>query len=128
SPPIICLGRPPFFGYPGSAGRCPHEEAHMPSRSTNALLLAAMAGLAAASTARGQACNQTNPPPQSADVPDDSFIDANGDGIDGMRCGPIFVATTGSDGNDGTIGSPMRSVGAAILAAQWLTPTRSVYV
>jgi hypothetical protein len=45
-----------------------------------------------------------------------------------MRCGPIFVATSGSDANIGTIDSPMRTIGAAILAARAHTPTRDVYI
>lgn len=70
-----------------------------------------------------------NPPNQSADTPDDGFTDANGDGIDGMRVGPIFVSSeNGSDANLGTIEAPMRTIGAAILAAQALTPVRDVYI
>lgn len=73
-------------------------------------------------------CNLSTPPAQTADPPDDSFEDANGDGIDGMRCGPIFVSPAGSDENPGSIEAPMKSLGAAILAAKALTPVRSVYV
>ena len=70
-----------------------------------------------------------NPPDQSADTPDDGFNDANGDGIDGMRVGPIFVsADVGSDANLGTIEFPMRTIGAAILAAASRTPVRDVYI
>ena len=69
-----------------------------------------------------------NPPDQSADAPDDGFVDANGDGIDGMRVGPIFVSTVGSDKNLGTIEHPMRTIGAALLAAKSRTPVRDVYV
>lgn len=70
-----------------------------------------------------------NPPAQSADTPDDGFIDANGDGIDGMRVGPIFVsADVGSDANLGSIEFPMRTIGAAILAASSRTSVRDVYI
>ncbi len=70
-----------------------------------------------------------NPPNQFEDTPDGSFDDANGDGIDGMRIGPVFVSSTsGSDANLGTIESPMRTIGAAILTAQALTPVRDVYI
>ncbi|MEK6644498.1 MAG: Ig-like domain-containing protein [Planctomycetota bacterium] len=79
------------------------------------------------SSARGDCCNLAAPPAQT-DVPDDAFTDSNGDGIDGMRCGPIFVALTGSDTNPGTIELPMRNVGAAIAAAKTFTPPRAVYV
>lgn len=72
-------------------------------------------------------CPHLNPPPVT-DSPDDAFIDANTDGIDGMACGPIFVAPTGDDRNLGTIDEPMLTVGAAILAARWFNPPRSVYV
>jgi hypothetical protein len=70
-----------------------------------------------------------SPPDQSADTPDDGFTDSNGDGIDGMRVGPIFVsADIGSDANLGTIEAPLRTIGAAILAAQSRTPVRDVYI
>jgi hypothetical protein len=64
-----------------------------------------------------------------ADFPDDLFDDANGDGIDGVRVGPIFVsATFGDDANLGTIEAPMRTLGAALLAAKSRTPVRPVYI
>jgi Big-like domain-containing protein/flagellar hook capping protein FlgD len=67
-----------------------------------------------------------SPSDPSADRPDDGYVDVNGDGIDGMRCGPIFVSPTGSDANLGTIEAPMRTLGAAILAAH--THGRDVYI
>lgn len=87
------------------------------------------AAYVAVPTARvlAQACDHISPPPVT-DVPDDAFIDSNGDGIDGMRCGPIFVATTGLDSNPGTIDAPMRTLNAAILAAKLHSPVRDVYV
>ena len=69
-----------------------------------------------------------NPPDQSADRPDAGFVDANSDGIDGMRVGPVFVSPLGLDSNPGTFNAPMKSLGAAILAAKGLTPVRDVYV
>ena len=57
---------------------------------------------------------------QSAtDVPDDNFVDANCDGIDGDVNAAIFVAPPplGSDANTGALGSPMASLTAAITRA-----------
>ncbi len=93
-------------------------------------LLPILIGLAAAAlptNALADCCNLAAPPAQT-DIPDDAFTDSNGDGIDGMRCGPIFVALTGSDTNPGIIELPMRTVGAAIAAAKSFTPPRAVYV
>ncbi len=96
--------------------------------AVSAAALMACAGLGA--SARGQGpCDLAPAPNLAADVPDDSFIDANGDGIDGLKCGPIFVsATTGADSNPGTMGAPMKTIGAALLAARLYTPIRPVYV
>jgi hypothetical protein len=73
-------------------------------------------------------CDLFNPPNQSLDTPDLAFTDDNGDGIDGMACGPIFVSLAGNDMNSGTIDAPMRTVGAAMIAALLLTPNRDVYI
>jgi hypothetical protein len=72
-------------------------------------------------------CSHLSPPPVT-DTPDDGFTDTNSDGIDGMRCGPIFVSPVGDDRNLGSIDAPMKTLGAAILAAKWFSPPRSVYV
>lgn len=85
-----------------------------------------MVGFLAASVGVARAeCPHLDPPPV-VDDPDDAFTDANGDGIDGMACGPIFVAPSGDDRNLGTIDAPMQTLGAAILAARWFSPPRSV--
>lgn len=101
-----------------------------PSFSVAVHSLAALLALAgAAASVRAQsACDLTLPPNLAADLPDDSFVDSNGDGIDGLRCGPIFVAPTGSDSSPGTISAPMLTVGAAMLAARLYSPTRPVYI
>jgi hypothetical protein len=83
--------------------------------------------LSLAAAAPAIACDMWNPPAQT-DTPDAAFIDTNGDGIDGMRCGPIFVAPSGNDKSVGTIESPMRTISAAMLAAYQMTPKRDVYV
>ncbi|HPF37564.1 MAG TPA: hypothetical protein P5081_08515 [Phycisphaerae bacterium] len=72
-------------------------------------------------------CDHLNPP-VATDAPDDAFDDSNNDGIDGMACGPIFVSPLGDDRNLGTIDAPMKTLGAAVLAARWFSPPRSVYV
>ena len=104
-----------------------HRLIHRWSRLVHAVLLAlAMAPLDAA-LAQSE-CAFSDPPDPSADLPDDGYVDANGDGIDGMRCGPIFVSPLGSDSNLGTASAPMRTIGAAILAARAFTPPRDVYI
>jgi hypothetical protein len=54
----------------------------------------------------------------SIDLPDDGFVDANCDGIDGDPTRSIFVATTGNDSGSGTIASPFRTIQRALTAAQ----------
>ena len=52
------------------------------------------------------------------DVPDDDFIDADCDGIDGKKDKAVFVAVTGDDGNPGTTSTfPKRTVQEGINAA-----------
>ncbi len=50
----------------------------------------------------------------ASDPPDDSFIDANCDGVDGIAANGIFVSTTGNDNFPGTRAQPMRTIQAAI--------------
>ncbi|MGE0787228.1 MAG: hypothetical protein AB7S26_16270 [Sandaracinaceae bacterium] len=60
-----------------------------------------------------------------ADLPDDAFLDANCDGIDGDRALAIFVSTTGNDSRDGL--TPATSVGsiARALAVRIANPSRN---
>ncbi len=53
------------------------------------------------------------------DPPDDQFQDTNGDGIDGVIAGAVFVAPppTGDDANAGTPDEPKATIAAAIAAA-----------
>jgi hypothetical protein len=56
---------------------------------------------------------------QSAtDLPDDAFVDANCDGVDGNAAAAIFVAPSGSDGAAGTKAAPLQTIGAALARAQ----------
>jgi hypothetical protein len=55
--------------------------------------------------------------PVAADVPDDSFMDTNCDGIDGNEASAIFVSTSGSDAAAGTKAQPMLTIMAAIAKA-----------
>ncbi|MEM6925737.1 MAG: putative metal-binding motif-containing protein, partial [Myxococcota bacterium] len=58
--------------------------------------------------------------PGVLDEPDVGYIDADCDGIDGDVDNAIFVdAQFGNDGNTGTIGSPKRSLDAAIETAEF---------
>lgn len=68
----------------------------------NGLRMGAAAIIAACGMPLGaaaQPCNFLSPPPVT-DVP--NGMDANGDGIDGMACGPIYVSPMGVDTNPGT--------------------------
>lgn len=90
-------------------------------------LAAVLTALGGTSSTLAQCCDIASPPPVT-DLPDDLFTDSNADGIDGMRCGPIFVRPEGADANPGTIDRPMRTINAAILAAASYSPPRDVYV
>lgn len=100
---------------------------HRSSHLAPAVLLALALAPLDAALAQSE-CAFSDPPDPSADLPDNGYVDANGDGIDGMRCGPIFVSPLGSDANLGTTSAPMRTIGAAILAARAFTPPRAVYI
>lgn len=73
-------------------------------------------------------CDLNAPPSPSEDVPDALLQDSNGDGIDGVVCGPIFVATDGNDGAIGTIDAPVQTLTQAILLAKSYEPPRPIYV
>ncbi len=62
------------------------------------------------------------------DNPDLMFRDNNCDGIDGDINRAIFVATTGNDGNPGTMAMPMATIQAAIARAASMMPRKDVYV
>ena len=90
----------------------------------NSLVFLALA-LVAETSAQSQFGNLLLP--TQSDVPDLSFTDSNGDGLDGMRIGPVYVSTSGNDRNVGTIDSPMRTINAGLLRAS-LLGGRAVYV
>ena len=60
-------------------------------------------------------------------LPDDGFVDANCDGIDGDAAAAVFVAKTGNDMNPGTREAPMLTVSAGISRAVVLGK-KQVYV
>ncbi|MFM7204922.1 MAG: MopE-related protein [Myxococcota bacterium] len=51
------------------------------------------------------------------DLPDDSFVDSNCDGIDGDEATAIFVSPDGSDINPGTRSAPMATIPGALITA-----------
>ncbi len=51
------------------------------------------------------------------DAPDLEGIDANCDGVDGEVPRAVFVATTGDDGNPGTLEAPVRTIGRGVALA-----------
>ena len=48
------------------------------------------------------------------DIPDDAFVDSNGDGIDGDVAKAIFVATSGNDSFPGTMTQPVRTIAEGV--------------
>ncbi len=112
-------GRGPRSASAGSSGAAM-------AGARRAIVLAAAAGLCVAGVARGQ-CDFFNPP-TNTDEPDAAFTDSNGDGIDGMLCGAVFVSPSGHDSNPGTSDSPLASIQAGVLQARLMFPTRPVYV
>jgi Cys-rich repeat protein len=63
----------------------------------------------------------------ATDLPDDGFVDANCDGIDGDVTKAIFVAASGNDANPGTMTQPMATLQAALNRAQ-MTGKSEIYV
>ena len=55
--------------------------------------------------------------PGVSDKPDLRFVDANCDGIDGDLAHAVFVSPAGNDANAGTMTRPLRTLAAAIAAA-----------
>jgi hypothetical protein len=73
-------------------------------------------------------CDQNVRPDPALDLPDDDGLDDNGDGIDGMACGPVFVSPAGRDDGDGTRLDPLLTLAAAVARAEQLEPPRDVYL
>jgi hypothetical protein len=63
--------------------------------------------------------------PGATDVPDPGSVDSNCDGIDGDPADAVFVSPAGNDANPGTMSRPLRTLEAAIRAAQ--TQSKDVY-
>jgi hypothetical protein len=61
------------------------------------------------------------------DLPDNSFLDVNCDGIDGTVSNAVFVATSGNDANPGTKAQPKLTIAAAIATAV-LQSKQHVYI
>ena len=70
-------------------------------------------------------CESTCLPSTMPDYPDDGFVDANCDGIDGDASQAVFVSTHGNARNDGlTPAHPVNSVARALLVANALSRTQ----
>jgi hypothetical protein len=78
------------------------------------------------STADGceYACSFTS----ADDQPDNGFIDANCDGIDGTISRAIFVARDGSDSGNGSMSSPYRTIAKALSVAANTSGLDHVYI
>jgi hypothetical protein len=63
--------------------------------------------------------------PGAGDKPDLDFIDSNCDGIDGDAAAAVFVSPTGNDASPGTLTRPLRTLAAAVAAAD--SRNRDVY-
>jgi hypothetical protein len=55
--------------------------------------------------------------PTGVDLPDDAFVDANCDGIDGDAAAAVFVSPFGNDANPGTRSQPLLTLNAAVAFA-----------
>ncbi len=68
----------------------------------------------------GDDCDDTDPDiyPGNLDLPDENFIDANCDGIDGSVLDALFVATTGADFTGCSIDLPCLTIEHALTAAE----------
>jgi len=62
------------------------------------------------------------------DTPDLMFQDTNCDGLDGQAADGVFVATTGSDNDDGSMADPKRTVPAGIDLAAMRPSVKHVYI
>ncbi|MBK8256715.1 MAG: DNRLRE domain-containing protein [Polyangiaceae bacterium] len=62
------------------------------------------------------------------DLPDSTYTDQNGDGIDGSIAAAYFVSLTGSDTNPGTLAAPFRTIGHAVAQANVYTCRPQVLV
>lgn len=63
------------------------------------------------------------------DDPDDGFVDANCDGIDGEISKAIFVdVQSGSDSNSGDIKNPLKSIGSAISKASSMPQIKYILI
>jgi len=56
-------------------------------------------------------------PSSSGDEPDDGFKDTNCDGIDGNKTKAVFVSPEGKDEASGAFGSPVKTIGKALVLA-----------
>lgn len=55
--------------------------------------------------------------PGATDLPDVRLVDSNCDGIDGNPADAVFVSPAGDDANPGTMSMPLRTLAAAVTAA-----------
>lgn len=74
----------------------------------------------------GSGGNETVCVSTDSDTPDDDFVDSNCDGIDGDLARAVFVSPDGTDGADGALTTPLRSIDEAIELAT--STQREVYV
>ncbi len=90
------------------------------------------AGAITASLTIGIVCDPSLAvPARDGDLPDLAFVDDNDDGVDGLACGPLFVAPTGNDENDGSRAAPLLTITTALqraATARDLGFARDVYV
>jgi hypothetical protein len=108
----------------GTVAACSSSASDSPSQGSSS---ATEDGGAVASDGATEARDTSTCVPQPGpDVPDDNFTDTNCDGIDGDVSHAIFVAPTGSDTAAGSIGAPVKTIGAAITLAN--AAQKDVYV
>jgi hypothetical protein len=104
------------------------NQADLPAASGAAGETSSSAGATGAPSAEagagGESVGTTTPEPEACkptsktDEPDEEFVDANCDGIDGDVKHAVFVSPDGFDSDDGGIKTPVQSIGQALELAK----------
>ncbi len=109
---------------PGACGSCNNDcSAEIPNAETGCVgggctFEACLPGFVDLDGSPGNGCEYECTATGSTDEPDDAFIDANCDGIDGDIADAIFVSVDGDNLNQGSIADPVATIATGISRAQ----------
>lgn len=103
---------PSHCGACGSACNATHGT---PSCTAGRCAIVCDMGFADCDRDAANGCECRNTP--TVDLPDENFVDSDGDGVDGTAARAIFVSTRGNDMAPGTREAPKRTVQAGVTAA-----------